>query len=115
LAYDAEVLAETQQQAYPWVKTMNSATSPAIVLNNAVTVLEDMGLEVVNVSAEEGIVEATDTTFWYGFKDDVVVRVRSAESGSGSIVDVRSVSRVGRSDVGLNAKRIGEILNGLGG
>ena len=115
LAYDAEVLAETQQQAYPWVKTMKSATSPAMVLNNAVTVLEDMGLEVVNVSAEEGIVEATDTTFWYGFKDDVVVRVRSAESGSGSIVDVRSVSRVGRSDVGLNAKRIGEILNGLGG
>ena len=42
---------------------MNSATSPAIVLNNAVRVLEDMGLEVVNVSPEQGIVEATDTTF----------------------------------------------------
>jgi uncharacterized protein (DUF1499 family) len=58
-------------------------------------------------------VEATDTTFWFGFKDDVVVRVRAAENGGGSIVDVRSVSRVGQSDLGLNAKRIGSILDGL--
>lgn len=115
LAYDAEVLADVQQQAYPWVKTLSLSDSPAIALNNAVTVLNDMGLEVVNVSVDLGIVEATDTTFWYGFKDDVVVRIRNADTGSGSIVDVRSVSRVGRSDLGLNAKRIGEVLSGLGG
>ena len=48
--------------------------------------------------------EATDTTFWFGFKDDVVVRITPA--GSGSRIDVRSVSRVGNSDVGTNAKRI---------
>jgi len=115
LAYNAEVLADVQQQAYPWVKTLSLSDSPAIALNNAVTVLNDMGLEVVNVSIDLGIVEATDTTFWYGFKDDVVVRIRNADTGSGSIVDVRSVSRVGRSDLGLNAKRIGEVLSGLGG
>jgi len=115
LAYNAEVLADVQQQAYPWVKTLSLSDSPAIALNNAVTVLNDMGLEVVNVSVDLGIVEATDTTFWYGFKDDVVVRIRNADTGSGSIVDVRSVSRVGRSDLGLNAKRIGEVLSGLGG
>jgi uncharacterized protein (DUF1499 family) len=44
------------------------------------------------------------TTFWFGFKDDVVVRI-SAE-GAGSRVDVRSKSRVGRSDLGTNAQRI---------
>ena len=113
LAYDAAVLAEQQQAAYPWVTTLNSPISPAIMLNAATMVLEDLGLEVINVSVEKGIVEATDTTFWFGFKDDVVVRVRAAESNGGSIVDVRSVSRVGQSDLGLNAKRIGSILDGL--
>ena len=113
LAYDAAVLAEQQQAAYPWVTTLNSPISPAIMLNSATVVIEDLGLEVINVSVEKGIVEATDTTFWFGFKDDVVVRVRAAESNGGSIVDVRSVSRVGQSDLGLNAKRVGFILDGL--
>ena len=113
LAYDAAVLAEQQQAAYPWVTTLNSPISPAIMLNAATMVLEDLGLEVINVSVEKGSVEATDPTFWFGVKDDVVVRVRAAESNGGSIVDVRSVSRVGQSDLGLNAKRIGSILDGL--
>ncbi len=113
LAYDAEVLAPQQKAAYPWVATLNTSSSPAQTLNSAVSVLEDLGLDVVKVSFENGMVEATDTTFWFGFKDDVVVRVRGADGGSGSVVDVRSVSRVGRSDLGVNAKRIGAILAGL--
>jgi uncharacterized protein (DUF1499 family) len=76
-------------------------------------VLEDLGLEIVAVDEAAGRVEATATTFWFGFKDDVVVRVRS--SGAGSVVDVRSVSRVGVSDLGANARRIGQILDGLRG
>ena len=48
-------------------------------------------------------IEATDTTPWFGFKDDLVVRIRPGEVSS---VDVRSVSRVGQSDVGANAARI---------
>ncbi|MCZ0942003.1 MAG: DUF1499 domain-containing protein, partial [Gammaproteobacteria bacterium] len=58
-----------------------------------------------------GLIEATATTFWFGFKDDVAVRVRPHPQGA--LVDVRSVSRVGRSDGGVNAKRIGEILRRL--
>jgi hypothetical protein len=115
LAYDAAVLAPQQRQAYPWVVTLNSSVNPGIMVNSAVSALEDLGIEVVNVSAAQGIVEGTDTTFWYGFKDDLVVRVRAAEAGSGSVVDIRSVSRVGRSDLGLNAKRIGAILERLRG
>ena len=71
-----------------------------------------MGLEIVSVDEGAGVVEATDTTFWFGFKDDVVVRVRSA--GEGSLVDVRSVSRVGLSDLGKNADRIMDLLGRLG-
>ena len=114
LVYDANVLAEPQRQAYPWVQTLELPTNPGILLNEAVSVLEDMGLAVVNVSAEQGIIEATATTFWFGFKDDVVIRVRQSAVG-GSVIDVRSVSRSGQSDLGVNAKRIGTILQGLRG
>ena len=71
--------------------------------------LNDQGLKIVDVSLEEGRVEATATTFWFGFKDDVVVRVREYEAGSK--IDVRSVSRVGASDLGANAARIERFLN----
>jgi uncharacterized protein (DUF1499 family) len=114
LVYDANVLAEPQREAYPWVQTLQLPTNPGVLLNEAVSVLEDMGLAVVNVSAEQGIIEATATTFWFGFKDDVVIRVRESAVG-GSVIDVRSVSRSGQSDLGVNAKRIGTILQGLRG
>ncbi len=54
------------------------------------------------------MIEATDTTLWFGFKDDVAIRIRP--DGSGSRIDVRSVSRVGRSDLGANARRIRAFL-----
>ena len=59
---------------------------------------------LVAAEAADGRIEATDTTFWFGFKDDVVVRVQPADNGSR--IDVRSESRVGKSDVGTNARRI---------
>ncbi len=61
--------------------------------------------------ARGGRLEATDRTRWFGFRDDVVVRVRP--DGAGSRVDVRSVSRVGRSDLGTNARRIRGFLDAL--
>jgi len=111
LAYDAERIAPLQEAAYPWLRPLTLSSPPAEVLKKAQDVLENMGLDVVAVDPGKGIVEATDTTFWFGFKDDVVVRVRA--SGTGSIVDVRSVSRVGQSDLGVNARRIGQILDAL--
>ena len=111
LAYDAEVLAEQQQAAYPEVKTLVSSQPTNVLFNQTVLVLQDLGLEIVNEDTAAGVIEATATTFWFGFKDDVVVRIRSTVDGS--IVDVRSVSRVGQSDLGANAKRIRAILNGI--
>lgn len=110
LEYDAEQLAAAQQQAYPWVKTLETDREPADALAHAVRTLEEMGLELVHVNDQTGTIEATDTTFWFGFKDDVVVRIRPQADGSGSLVDMRSVSRVGQSDVGANARRIGRFL-----
>ncbi len=113
LAYDAEKLAEPQQSAYPWVKPLELAQAPAQALAAAKTALVDMGLEIVSEDPAAGRVEATFTSFWFGFKDDVVVRVKP--TATGSIVDARSVSRVGQSDLGANARRIGELLDRLSG
>jgi uncharacterized protein (DUF1499 family) len=70
-----------------------------------------MGWDIVAADAPAGRIEATATTRWFGFKDDVVVRIEPA--GEGSRIDVRSVSRVGGSDVGTNAKRIRAYLRRL--
>ena len=72
-------------------------------------VLEEMGLNVINVSESLGVVEATESDFGFGFKDDLVVRVRS--EADLSIIDVRSVSRVGQTDLGVNAQRIRAFLD----
>lgn len=106
--------AAMQATGYPGLAGLRTSLAPADALTRAAAVAEAMGWEVVGAgsaeaaAAGEGLVEATATTFWFGFKDDVAIRVR-AEAG-GSRVDVRSVSRVGRSDLGANAARIREFL-----
>jgi uncharacterized protein (DUF1499 family) len=67
-----------------------------------------MGLEIVDASEQDMRIEATDTSLLYGFKDDMVVRITPTENGAR--VDVRSKSRLGRSDLGQNAKRIRRFL-----
>ncbi|MEM7219811.1 MAG: DUF1499 domain-containing protein [Pseudomonadota bacterium] len=113
LDYDAATLAPQQQAAYPDVKPLDSSLAPEAAIARAQTVLEDMGLEIIGTDAGGSSIEATYTSFWFGFKDDVVVRVRPAAGGSR--IDVRSVSRVGQSDLGANARRILRILEGMQG
>ena len=113
LAYDAAALAPQQTAAYPWVKPLTLMAPVDEVVDRAEAVMRDMGLEIVSSNKTTGLVEATATTCWFGFKDDVAVRVQPAADG-GTQVDLRSVSRVGQSDLGANAARIGEILKGLG-
>ena len=108
LDYDATKLGPLQSEAYPDLKPMETTLGRSEALERAVSVLEDMGLEIVAADPQGRMVEATYTSFWFGFKDDLVVRIRP--NGSGSLLDVRSVSRVGQSDLGANAKRISEFL-----
>lgn len=108
LDYDSAELAPLQRKAYPFVKTLVTPTQASQMFDRTVAVLEELGMEIVQSDASRGHIEATDATFWFGFKDDVVVRIR--REGDGAIVDIRSVSRVGQSDLGKNAERIGQIL-----
>ncbi len=103
-----EELAALQLKAYPGVQPRTVQMNVADAAARAEQVLAAMGLEVVNVDAQAGLVEATATTFWFGFKDDMVVRLTAADAETR--IDVRSVSRVGQSDVGANAARIEKFL-----
>jgi len=108
-AYGGMEIAKQQNQAYPDIKPLVVKTPPAQTLQKAIDAARSLGWEIVSSDAPGGRIEATDTSMWFGFKDDVVVRVLPDPSG-GSRVDVRSVSRVGKSDIGANAKRVREFL-----
>lgn len=109
--YGGPEIAAQQRTGYPDLGPLTLQAPPAQAFTRALTVAREMGWEIVASEANEGRIEATATTLWFGFKDDVVIRV--APSGNGSRIDVRSVSRVGRSDVGANAKRITDYLSRL--
>lgn len=68
-----------------------------------------MGMSIVAADAADGRVEASARTAWFGFTDDVVIRLRGGGDGS-TRVDIRSASRVGVSDLGKNAERVREFL-----
>lgn len=101
-----------QAKAYGDIKTFRSPLPTGELFDQALAAAEAQGWEIVASSREEGRIEATDTTLWFGFKDDVVIRVVSEESG-GSRLDIRSMSRVGKSDLGKNAARIRAFLAAL--
>ncbi len=101
-------VANAQRGAYPDIGPVVLDLAPSQALARALQAAQAMGWDIVAQDAERGTLEATDTTFWFGFKDDVVVRVTPAEGGSR--IDVRSLSRVGVSDVGANARRIRAFL-----
>ena len=104
-------LAQQQREGYPDLATITLPLPPDQVFDRALAAAQDAGWELVTADKGTGRIEATDTTRWFGFKDDVVVRLAPGESGTR--VDVRSVSRVGGSDVGTNARRIREYLERL--
>ncbi len=103
----AEVAAQ-QRVAYADLQPLRLDVGVDAAFDRALAAAESMGWDMVASDKASGRIEATDTTFWFGFKDDVVVRVRG--DADASVIDVRSVSRVGQSDVGKNAQRIGAYL-----
>jgi uncharacterized protein (DUF1499 family) len=109
--YGGDSIAAQQRDGYPDLGPLTLDAPPEAVFLRAVETGREMGWEIVESDPDRGRIEATATTPWFGFKDDVVVRIQS-EAG-GSRVDVRSVSRVGRSDVGTNARRIEEYFEML--
>ena len=101
----AGVEAATQQRAaYPELQTLHYPQSKSELVEATKQVIDHLGWQLVNIDANQGIIEATDRTMWFGFKDDVIVRI--TDNGSERLVDIRSKSRVGGSDLGKNAERI---------
>ena len=103
-AYGGPDVAAKQRAAYPDLGPVLLKAPPDRTFDRALAAARSMGWELVASDPADGRIEATDTTFWFGFKDDVVVRVLPQPSGSR--VDVRSVSRVGVGDIGANAARV---------
>ncbi|MBA3666726.1 MAG: DUF1499 domain-containing protein [Sphingomonas sp.] len=102
------------REAYGDVRSLSLALSPADAIQRAEALVRDRGWQVARVDRQAGIIEATATTLFFRFKDDVVVRVRpDPKRPDGSIVDMRSISRVGGSDIGVNAARIRAFLADL--
>ena len=103
LEVDADAIA-LQQKAYPDLQTILSEMTIEEAFDRALQVAADMGWDVYHQDLNAGVIEAVDTTAIMAFKDDVVIRVRS--NARGTLLDLRSVSRVGIGDIGANAKRI---------
>jgi uncharacterized protein (DUF1499 family) len=100
---------EAQRTSYPDIQpAVLEGVAPAEAFTRAAAAVEQLGWEVVAAVPAEGRIEATDTTRFFGFKDDVVIRLRA--EGGGTRIDVRSKSRVGMGDVGANAARVRKFL-----
>jgi uncharacterized protein (DUF1499 family) len=109
--YGGARVARLQQQSFPDIKPLRRDLAPQAAFDRALAAVRAMNWEVVAADPSAGRIEATDTTALFGFKDDVVVRVR--RDGNGSRIDVRSLSRVGGGDLGTNAKRVRAYLRRL--
>lgn len=106
-----ELVSVLQQQGYPDIKTINLFGSVAEVRLSILRVIDQFGWQLQSDDRQTGIIEATEKTFWFGFLDDVVIRVQP--NGDQTQVDIRSISRIGGSDMGKNAARIRRLSNAL--
>ncbi|MFZ1565186.1 DUF1499 domain-containing protein, partial [Sphingorhabdus sp.] len=103
------------QDEYGDIRSVRINRPVAEVIEKAGRLAETRGWDIALIEPEQGRLEATETSRFFGFKDDVVIRVRPTEDATGSIVDMRSISRVGMSDLGVNAKRVRSFLADLSG
>lgn len=108
---DGRPFTDVQAASYPDIASIPTGLAPARAFDEALTLARAQHWRLGRTDAAAGIIEASAETFWYGFVDDVVVRVRP--DGAGARIDMRSVSRVGRSDLGANAARMRPYLAAL--
>jgi len=109
--YAGEETAQTQRNAYPHIQPLVVNLPKQEVIDEIVNLIANRGWSMVSINREEGRVEATEKLAWFGFKDDVVLRI--TETDEGTRVDMRSKSRIGRGDIGVNADRIDRFLSEL--
>jgi uncharacterized protein (DUF1499 family) len=106
--YPGEATAEQQRAAYPDLKPLELAISVEQAYAAALEIAKDEGWEIIADELDDGRIEAVVSSFLYGFKDEIIIRITPSDGGA--TVDVRSRSRTGRIDRGVNAKRIRAVL-----
>jgi uncharacterized protein (DUF1499 family) len=107
----APQLANLQREGYPDLAPVTLPTTLDQSFDRALAVAQAEGWEIVTADKSAGRIEATETTRWFGFTDDIVIRLTSW--GTGTRVDVRSTARTGLGDQGRNARRIRRFLSEL--
>lgn len=100
-------------EAYGDIQPLTIAAPPAEVLAKAEQLARERGWTMASVDRATGQIEATDSVSYIRFYDDIAIRVTPGTEGTSSIVDMRSVSRIGVSDLGVNARRIRSFLADL--
>lgn len=104
LTYAGDEVAVIQKKLYPYIKPIQSNLSAKDAYDKALNIAKNKGWKIVAEEPDRLRFEATAQTLFFGFIDDVAVKVTPINSESR--VDIRSISRVGRSDKGVNAARI---------
>jgi uncharacterized protein (DUF1499 family) len=116
MSYPGEEFAAQQREAYPDLEPFKIPILPEKVFERLRSALTELpGTEVTDADPESGRIEGSSTSRLFRFVDDVVIRVRpyGEGRGAGSLVDIRSKSRDGQSDFGVNAERIRALLSAL--
>jgi hypothetical protein len=108
---DGRAFTDLQRQSYPDIDSIPTGLDHARAFAVALALAREQKWTLGAVDPQAGTIEATARSFWFGFTDDIAIRVRA--DGLGSRVDMRSVSRVGQSDVGVNAARMRPYLQEL--
>lgn len=108
LVYGGPEVAVQQKEAFPDIEPISSEMSSDDAYAEALRVGQEMGWEIISSDPASTRFEAMARTRFFGFVDDIVVAV--SPEGSGSRVDLRSVSRVGRGDRGMNAMRVRDFI-----
>lgn len=109
VAYEGAKIADQQRRAYPDILPLTIGLQPDAAFARALKTAQQMGWTIVASDKSAGRIEASQRSRWMGFTDDIVV----APTNSGSRIDLRSSSRYGRSDFGVNAERIRDYLTEL--
>ncbi len=111
--YGGRHVAEDQRANYPDIAPLTYANAPALAYERCLEIARSRSWRVAEADAQALRIEATDRTLFFGFRDDVVIRITPLAGGKASRVDLRSVSRVGGADFGVNARRVRGFLREL--
>lgn len=109
--YEGGDVRSSQEEYYPEIQPLFLDEDLQDVMDRAVLIIYQNKWNLVAINRSDGRIEATEELSWFGFKDDIVLRFTDVDEGTR--VDMRSKSRIGRSDIGVNADRIGSFFKDL--